>query len=463
MKSPFRKLKNSAPVPMSGQNYLNVYGLGYGAPNLETLMRAYGNNPTAFATISLLAQSTARTEWHLYRKQPKDGRVRYTTNDNGSDQRTEVVNHAALKLISNPNPYFTRFELFELDQLYLDLVGESYWIIDRAAGLNFPTAIWSVRPDRMEPVPDPVNYLAGWIYTAPDGREKIPFRPDEIIQVKYPNPLDPYRGIGPTQAVLTDIDSFRYASEWNRTFFINSARPDGVITVPGSWDDTEFRQFEDRWRETHRGVSRASRVALLEGGATWTAASTSPKDMDFSNMRSDTRDVIREAYRIPKVMLGVSDDVNRANAQTGQEVYAAWNVVPRLDRKKDMLNNVFLPMFGSTGEGVEFDYITPVPSDREADMVELQTKASAASYLVNAGYEPHDVLKSVGLPDMDVLEKASPIPAVPPGWVVPKSDSSSPAPEAAPPASAAPTGDEVTNRLLHMLSNGHIPVNAGDR
>ena len=64
-----------------------------------------------------------------------------------------------------------------------------------------------------------------------------------------------------------------------------------------------------------------------------------------------------------KVMTGVTDDVNRANAQTGEEVFASWKVAPRLDRWRDVLNTQFLPLFGSAGEGVEFDYVFPQPHE----------------------------------------------------------------------------------------------------
>src|SRR5258708_4974386 len=131
-----------------------------------------------------------------------------------------------------------------------------------------------------------------------------------------------------------------------------------------------------RWAETHQGIGAAHKVAMLENGAKWIPNQRGVRDMDFANLRHLARDVVREAFRAPKVMLGVSDDVNRANAQTGQEVFAAWGTVPRLDRKKDVLNNRLLPMFGSTGTGVEFDYVNPVPANRELDQAELTDRKS---------------------------------------------------------------------------------------
>lgn len=427
-----------------------------GGNDSEALMRAYGVMGTVFSCVSLYAFSTARAEWKLFRKQPRDGRVRYATTDTGSDQRTEVVAHQALALLDRPNDFFSRFKLFELDQTYQDLTGEHYWVIQRDGGATFPTGIWPVRPDRMDPVPDPDKYLLGWIYTSPDGREKIPLGVDEVIQSAYPNPLDPMHGLGPVQSILVDIDASRYSASWNRNFFLNSARPDGIITIPDSWDDKEWNNFSDRWRETHRGVARAHRVALLENGAQWAQNQFSQKDMDFTALRGLSRDIVREAFRMHKVMLGVSDDVNRANAQTGEEVFTAWGTIPRLERKRDMLNSSYLPMFGSTGQGVEFDFVTPTAVNREEDRLELLGKCQAVQFLVNAGFDPHDALEVVGLPDMGVVEQATQQPALPPAWV----PGASPAPDS---GGAAGPADDMQARLIKMLSNGYMPVATGRR
>jgi hypothetical protein len=430
---------NQTPVPMTGPRSSVVTttilsaGLGTAA---DSLLRAYESQGTVNANVSLLASATAKPEWRLYVKPKGDGRVRYSTASEGSDQRTEVLTHASLNVLNQPATYmangrklnaWTRFSLFEISGLWLELLGKSAWVVDFGA-VNFPVGLWPVRPDRLEPVPDPDNYLKGYIYTAPDSSERIPLMPDEVIWNRYPNPTDPYDGLGPTQAVLTEIEGIRYAGEWNRNFFLNSARPDGVLSADHRIEDEEWDEISDRWRTAHRGVGRAHRIAVLEG-VSWVPTSTSVKDMDFVNLRTDSRDAIREAYGMHKVMTGVTDDVNRANAQTGEEVFANWKIVPRLDRWADVLNNQFLPLFYPPGAAIpyEYDYIMPLPQNREQDNEELAAKSTAAAALVAAGYDPHDVLEVVGLPDMEVLEQTTQAPALPPGWVPEMAPAAAPA------------------------------------
>lgn len=442
-----RLLSNSSPVPMAPAYRRSGFMTGSsGAVDSKTLMGAYGAMGTVWSIVSLYSAAVGAPEWHLYRKQPVDGRTRYTTRDEGSDQRTEVIRHQALSVLNKPNPFYSRFSLFETSQMYLELTGESYWIIDRDPRATFPIGLWPVRPDRMEPVPDPKAYLRGYIYTSPDGQEKIPLAVDDVIMVKYPNPLDPYHGLGPLQSVLVDIQAAQYSAQWNKNFFFNSAVPGGVVQVDHRMSDDEWDEFQERWMSAHRGVARAHRVAMLEGGMTWVPNAMTMRDMDFANLRGVSRDVIREAWRMHKVMLGVSDDVNRANAQTGEEVFSSWGVVPRLDRWNDAINNQFLPMFGSTGDGVEFSYVRPVPANRELDNLELTSKSNAAALLVTAGFDSTDVCKVVGLPDMGFQAPAPPAAATEP---------STPADE-----TGVPSEDtaDFTAALRKMLSNGHQPA-----
>lgn len=463
-------VRNSAPVPYSDGGLYAIPGMAMAASPDAALMRAYGTNGTVYANVSLLASSVAAQPWKLFREAPQDGRRRYTTADKGSDERVEVTKHQALSVLNKPAwmmldghevNFWTRQGLFEVSQIWLETTGKAAWVVEYDPRANFPVGLWPVRPDRMQPVPDPEQFIKGWIYTAPNGREKVPLQPWEVIFARYPDPLDPYGGAGPIGSVLVDVDAAKYGAEWNRNFFLNSAEPGGVLQVDHTLKDTEFNSITNRWREAHQGVSRAHRIALLEAGVTFVETGQSMKDMDFSNLRSSSRDIIRESLGMHKIMTGVTDDVNRASAQTGEEIFAAWKVAPRLLRwRDDVINAQFLPLFGTAGQGVEFDFVDPIPKNREADAVELTAKAAAALDLVTAGYKQEDVLQTVGLPAMDVALQLTTAPALPPRWTAPLAPTAAvPGDDGSEaPADTAPDGGEMQARLRKMLSNGHLPV-----
>lgn len=360
---------------------------------------AYASNSTLFPMVSRIASAVGGTEWHLYRS-AKSGK---------KEDRVEVTSHYALDLMRKPNSFVDGPEFWESFQQHIELVGESIIVVERGPIKTIPMGLWVVRPDRMTPVPDRQKFLSGWIYVGPDG-EKVPLDTDQVIQQKLPNPTDPYRGLGPVQSAMMHIDSARYSAQWNRNFFLNNASPSGIIELPGELGDTEFDEFAMRWREQHQGVSNAHRVAILEQGAKWVEAGTSQRDMQFVELSNLSRDFIREALGFPKSMLGATDDVNRATAEAGEYIFGKWLIDPRCARIRGMLNGRYNALFGSTTDGLEWDFETHVPDNQELENATLTARAQAANVLVGAGYDPVEVLQAVGLPDM-----ARAVPAPPPG------------------------------------------------
>lgn len=383
-----RSLVNRSPVPyVSSRNIQIPWRHPAGT---EAQMRAMGSVGTLFAIVNRTSNATAQVNWRLYRKAPSGLK----------EDRVEVTSHAALDLINRPNPFFTRQELIESTQQHIDLTGEGWWVITRNPGSPLPLELWPVRPDRMAPIPDPQDFISGYAYTAPDGRE-IRLDVEDVIQIRMPNPLDPYRGMGPVQSILTEIDASRYSAEWNRNFFLNSAEPGGILEVEKHLTDPEFNEARDRWSEQHKGVSNAHRVALLENGIKWVNRAFSQRDMQFAELRSVSRDVMREAFGAPAFVLGEVGDVNRATADASKALFAEQLTVPRLERFKGALNNDLLPLYGKDAARLlEFDYDDPVPQDAAARNEELTAKTSAYARLINARSDPRLVAEYLGMPEI---------------------------------------------------------------
>jgi HK97 family phage portal protein len=376
----------NTPIPFASR--AQSYGIFGSSRTAEGQMRAMSAVGTLFAIVDRTSNATALVDWKLYR-QSKSGR---------DEDRVEVTSHAALDLWNKPNGFMPRQEFVESSTQHYDLTGESWWVIARHPGVNIPLEMWPVRPDRITPQPDPEKFLKGYVYTSPDG-EQIPLELDEVIQLRRPNPLDPYRGLSPVLSILPDLDTSRYAAEWSRAFFVNSAQPGGIIEVPSALSDQQFDELRERWNEQHRGVGNAHRVAILEHGK-WIDRTISQRDMQFVELRGATADRVREAYGISKTAIGDFEDINRASALAAKSWFAEQQTVPRLERIKAALNFELLPMFGATAQGLEFDYCDPVPPDPETEAATLTARAEAAAALRTAGWEPAGILSAVGLPDI---------------------------------------------------------------
>lgn len=379
--------KNQAPVPyISERSSVFSYGVTE-LPDADRAYDAYGNVGTLFAIVSQIGNAFASTEWHLYRR----------TSVRDKKRRTEVLNHGFMTVWDQPNDFYTGRLFRETVQQHLDLVGEGVIILNKVG--NVVVEMWPVRPDRIRPVKHPTKFLTGYIYCGPDG-EEVPLTLDQVIQIKLPNPKDPYRGMGPVQTVLYEMDAARYGAQWNANFFINGARPGGIIKVDYRMDDKEFNKFINRWRQQHQGVANAHRVAVLEN-AEWQDTQFSMTDMQFVELRNLPRELIREAFAFPKPMLGTVDDVNRANAIAGKEIMAEGQTIPRLSRWKDIINapKGLLSMFAN-GKTLELDFDDPTPVNNEQVNADRNSKTTAYRNLILSGVHPDDAALVCELPEM---------------------------------------------------------------
>lgn len=383
-----RTLRNQGdgpPVPMGGRG--GIFGRGSGTPaGTGQALDSTSSNGTMFGIVNRLSTAVAQCEWGLYR-----------SNGTGNEDDDEpVTNHLAWQVFNHPNDFMTRQEWFEVGEQHIDLTGEGWSVYGKTGA--WPTSIWPVRPDHMKPVTSPTEYLTGYVYT--NQGQEVPLAKDDVMFIRMPNPNDNYRGLGPVQALLATIDSMRFGTQWNRNFFINGAEPGGVIKVVKNLTDDEWKEFNQRWADSHRGVSRANTVAVLEGSMEWQGNAMTHKDMQFVQLQSVGRDIIYEAYTMPKTTMGITENANRAVAEAGDLTFNRWLVKPRLDRWKRALNNDFLPLYGATAKNLYFNYKSPISADVEQENATLQAKWSAASSAISSGFFAPDVLAAIGLPEV---------------------------------------------------------------
>lgn len=298
-----------------------------------------------FATVNRIAQSIAAQEWKLYRKQGGD--------------REEIDKHPAIDLWHSANPFITREDFLETSQQHMELTGEMWWVLVRN-GAGIPVEMQVVRPDRMSPIPHPTDFIQGYQYQI--GPHKVLLDPQDVIFTRNPSPLDPYRGIGVVQSMMVDLGAERAAAQWQENFFRNSAEPGGIIEFPTGLSDQDFERLASRWRWQHQGTANAHRVAILERG-TWKDRKITQTDMQFEQLRRFERDQILGAFGMPLPIMGITESVNRANAEAAEVMYARWLVRPRLLRIRAALNEKLLKLYPD-GDSLMFDFVDPVPDNR---------------------------------------------------------------------------------------------------
>lgn len=432
MRSLLAPLLNRTPIPYVGQSTPNYGSAGWlGRNSATTHMSAMGASATLFTVINRTSTATAKQDWHLHRPAPGQvcGYGEGTEDECGAVDVSLVEKHPALVVLNKPNPFYTRQELFEAGQQHIDLTGEG-WLCVSYIG-RMPAELWIARPDRMVVVTDPASFLVGYLYIGPDGKE-MPLKPNQVLSMRMPNPLDPYRGFGPVQTIMAQISGAAMSAEWNANFYRNGARPGGIVKLSRRMNGPEFEKLVERWNFGHKGVANAGRTAFLEDGDWVDVKPMSITDMDLVNTSNLNRDTILLAYGASKYDVGVLEDVNRASASAAANDFGERLTVPRLDRWAGMLNNDFLPLFpGAEDQGLKFVYTSPVRRERAEKRADDLASAQIFQILIGSGVEPADAAEIAGLPELEMAPKPEPAtlpPAPPPAPQDPNNPDEAPKP-----------------------------------
>jgi len=340
---------NKSAPDMKGKEYLQNY-IGW-----------------VYACVSAIAEDVSTMELVLKEKS-KDG---YKIIDD--------VNHPVLKPLYSVNDFMSSGQLLYNTAAYGELEGNAFWYLAR--NLNGEIReIWSLDPTRVSIIKDEKTFIGGYEFRKEDGGT-IRLAVDEVIPFKRFNPLDQYRGMGTLAAAAMAVDVDRYASQWNRNFFFNSALPSGVIEYPSKLKSEQAKTLREMWNSLFQGIGNSNKTAVLTDGAKFNKLSLSQKDMDFLEQRRFSRDEILGIFKVPKTVLGIVEDVNRANAEATEYVFAKRVIKPRMNFIVDHLNEFYLPLFGAKYQNLRFTFKDPVPQNIELDLKRKNTGLAGMPWL----------------------------------------------------------------------------------
>jgi len=344
-------------------NYVGGTSWGMPPDANTSMLGAYNQVATLYAIVSRIAIGVAESRWRLF-EVSKTGK------------RKEIPTHPLLDLLKYVNPFQTGFELFEWGQIFQELAGRNYWVMNYNKG-GTPAELWIAEPNKMKPIPDPKKFISGFEYTS--GTEKQILSTDEVIFFYTPDPTNAYGGSSAARSAATDIAVTKYARLFQQRFFFNNAEPTGIITLP-DLDEDDLKKFEAEWNKKHKGWFNSNKLAMVNTEVDYKRTGATHKEMEFWRADKGNRDALVFAFGMPLSVMGVSENVNRANAEAGEFLFTRWVVRPRLVRIREKLNEQLAPRFG---KGLELDFDEPVPETDELRLRKSEAGVKSGFLTVN--------------------------------------------------------------------------------
>lgn len=278
-------------------------------------------------------------------------------NKDGDD--TEVFDHKILDLIDRPNKYMTGADLMYMIAAHLELVGNSYTLLDKDKA---PTQMFPLLPQYVTPVLNAEGTdIVG--YSHRQGSFKKQYDAEQVLHDKYPNPANPFKGRGSLEKIAEWIDTDNFATDFNRRFFSNGALLSGNLETEYT-DQKSLELARIGFEMRYKGSQNMHKVGIFPKGTKYVPSTATAKDMQFAELDTRFRDKILSAFGVPKSVLGIVEDVNRASAEASNYVFMKFTIKPKMTRLTTFLTEFMLPKFSGT-DNLYFTFENIVPDDED--------------------------------------------------------------------------------------------------
>lgn len=277
----------------------------------------------------------------------------------GSGTTRKVVESGpAYEVLRHVNPFWTPLRLARMDEFSMGLWGQSFWAVEKDRD-GIPREIWWVKPSRVVPVPDRLNYLRGFLYYPANGGPPLPFAPDEIVWFRYPNPLDEFAPLSPLIAAQRAAQTGEAMMTSNRQLFNQGLMIGGFVTPAGdkvSFSQTQADDLERFLERRFKGAQGSHRWAVLRFDAQFKEAQVSPKDAEFVNGLNLTLRRICNVYGVPSPLVNDLEFATLANVSELHKVLWADTLVPDAKLRESEITEQFLTMFPGRTLHAEYDF-----------------------------------------------------------------------------------------------------------
>jgi HK97 family phage portal protein len=231
--------------------------------------------------------------------------------------------HPAFRLVRHrPNPVMSWQDFSETMQLYALLWGNGVAEIKRD-NRGRPVQLTPLLPDRTW-----LEIVDGkpWIVTRQgENREDLgSYRKIPCEDVLHLRGLS-WTGLWGINVVSKARNSFGLAlgqEKYANKFFGNHQMPAGVLEHPGKFqDDKAIERLRKDWEKIHQGLDNVGRVAILEQGMKFNAASFNNRDSQWLEGRKFQRGEIASWFNLPPHKVGDLEKATFTNIEEQNRSY----------------------------------------------------------------------------------------------------------------------------------------------
>ena len=356
---------------------------------VQGMLNAYSKSPWVRAVVGKIGEAVGSTKWALFGVTSAGGKFMkaadlqaaginlkdYSLGNLDLPDGMEVVpilNHPFLRLLNTANPLFPGSVGRTQTSISLELTGEAFWILDPEwqGGRAVPERFWLIPSTWVRAMPSAGEPY--WDIKTPSWEGKLP--PQAVFRFVNPDPVNPYgRGSGIMRAFGDEIDTDEYTAAYTRNWFLNTARPDLLITA-NDLDPADTERLELSWLQQTQSFRRAHKPFFLPKKVDITHLSPKFSDLDMTKLRAWERDIIVHGVGMPPEILGILESSNRATIEAADYLMARYVITPRLELMRTFMQFLLLPIYD---DRLILGYESPIQENREYQLSVMTANPAA--------------------------------------------------------------------------------------
>lgn len=288
-------------------------------------------------------------------------------------------------LLHSVNPFWTFSRLVEMTELSLCLWGTAYWFLERLRGITQPPEeMYWASPRIVRVFPDATKYVSR--FTLDRGGEPITYLPQNVVWLRYPNPLNEYAGLSPLGAARLAADTASAAQKSNWNIFANGLNLGGVVQPAGDipeWSPAQAAEMDVLLDRRFRGTGGKHRWVTMKVPAKFEQLGVTPKDAEYLGALGWSLEEVCRAYKIPLDLIGGQRTYD--NTQAAERAFWARCIVPEARFIADELTEQLLKQFPGQADRIEFDSsgVTALQEGEDAAWARAQGQITVGAITLN--------------------------------------------------------------------------------
>lgn len=213
------------------------------------------------------------------------------------------------------------------------------------------------------------------------GTKPIPFKPEEIIYVsERPQSRSPY-GKSKLETVKNVTDLMMALQLSHRAGMENNLDIGGVIGHPNIQDPDRLKQLSQMYNTKTGGEGNSKRWLITGGEVDVNPVSASPHDSTWIEGARYYQESILSIFKVPRSVLGMTTDVNRATSETQTSNFKTNGVATMLTLIEEVLTREIVKKY--FGKDLAFKFTQEIDLNDELIRADIDQK-NIASGIVTA-------------------------------------------------------------------------------